>query len=114
VRLTSHLILGRLITHGALPPQPHTPPRQCRLNSALSLAFEGGRWMQLAQDRVQWWGLVLAVLNLEVLLPRSVFTNSVEQKLIIAQLSSHLLLCLSSSVFLQASQPKCLAGSLSP
>jgi hypothetical protein len=25
---------------------------------------EDGRWMELAQDRVEWWALVLAVLNL--------------------------------------------------
>ena len=30
-----------------------------------------GRWMELAQDRVQWQALVLAVLNLLVLLPES-------------------------------------------
>jgi len=32
---------------------------------------EGGRWMELAQDHVQWWALVLAVLKLCVLLPES-------------------------------------------
>jgi hypothetical protein len=32
---------------------------------------EDGRWMELAQDRVQWRALVLAVLNLLVLLPDS-------------------------------------------
>jgi len=32
---------------------------------------EDGKWMELAQDRVQWWALVLAVLNLCVLLPES-------------------------------------------
>jgi hypothetical protein len=32
---------------------------------------EDGRWMELAQDRVQWRALVLAVLNLGVLLPES-------------------------------------------
>jgi len=30
-----------------------------------------GRWMELAHDRVQWWALVLEVLNLCVLLPES-------------------------------------------
>jgi hypothetical protein len=30
-----------------------------------------GRWIELAQDRVQWRALVLAVLNLRVLLPES-------------------------------------------
>ena len=29
---------------------------------------ENGKWMELAQDRVQWWALVLAVLNRCVLL----------------------------------------------
>jgi hypothetical protein len=33
---------------------------------------EDGRWMELAQDPVQWWALVSAVLNLRVLLPESV------------------------------------------
>jgi hypothetical protein len=32
---------------------------------------EDGRLMELAQDRVQWRALVLAVLNLRVLLPES-------------------------------------------
>jgi hypothetical protein len=32
---------------------------------------EDGRWMELAQGRVQWWAFVLAVLNLRVLLPES-------------------------------------------
>jgi hypothetical protein len=32
---------------------------------------EDGRWTELAQDRVQWRALVLAVLNLRVLLPES-------------------------------------------
>jgi hypothetical protein len=31
---------------------------------------EDGRWTELAQDRAQWWALVLAVLNLGVLLPQ--------------------------------------------
>jgi DNA polymerase III delta prime subunit len=33
------------------------------------LGSENRRWMELAQDRVQWQALVLAVLNLRVLLP---------------------------------------------
>jgi hypothetical protein len=33
-------------------------------------ACENVRWMELAQDRVQWRALVLAVLNLGVLLPQ--------------------------------------------
>jgi hypothetical protein len=31
----------------------------------------GWKWIELAQDRVQWWAFVLAVLNLCVLLPES-------------------------------------------
>jgi hypothetical protein len=30
--------------------------------------YEDGRWMELAEDRVQWQALLLAVLNLRVLL----------------------------------------------
>jgi hypothetical protein len=33
------------------------------------IGCEDGRWMELAQDRVQWRALVLAVLKLRVLLP---------------------------------------------
>jgi hypothetical protein len=33
------------------------------------IGCEDGRWIELAQDRVQWRALVLAVLNLGVLLP---------------------------------------------
>jgi hypothetical protein len=36
------------------------------------MGCEDGRWMKLAQDRVQWRALALAVLNLRVLLPKSV------------------------------------------
>jgi hypothetical protein len=36
------------------------------------MGSEDARWMKLAQDRVQWRALVLAVLNLRVLLPESV------------------------------------------
>jgi hypothetical protein len=36
------------------------------------IGCEDGRWMELAQDRVQLRDLVLAVLNLRVLLPESV------------------------------------------
>ena len=37
----------------------------------MEIGCEDGRWMELAQDRVQWQALVLAVLNLPVLLPDS-------------------------------------------
>jgi len=33
------------------------------------IGCEDGSWMELAQDRVQWWNLLFAVLNLLVLLP---------------------------------------------
>jgi hypothetical protein len=34
------------------------------------MGCEDGMWMELAQDRVQWWVLVLAVLNvLQIILP---------------------------------------------
>jgi hypothetical protein len=33
------------------------------------IGYEDGRWMELAQDRVQWRALVLAVLNLRVMEP---------------------------------------------
>jgi hypothetical protein len=35
------------------------------------MVCEAGRWMELAQDSVQWRGFVLAVLNLWVLLPEN-------------------------------------------
>jgi hypothetical protein len=37
----------------------------------MEIGCKDERWMELAQDRVQWWGLVLAVLNRCVLLPES-------------------------------------------
>jgi hypothetical protein len=37
------------------------------------MGCEDGRWMELAQDHVQWQALVLAVLNLGVLLPQCLF-----------------------------------------
>jgi hypothetical protein len=36
------------------------------------ICCEDGRWMELAQDPVQWQALVLAVLKLRVLLPELV------------------------------------------
>jgi hypothetical protein len=37
----------------------------------LEIGSEDGRWMELAQDHVQLWTLVLAVFNMWVLLPES-------------------------------------------
>jgi hypothetical protein len=34
------------------------------------MGCEDGRWMELAQDRVQWRALVLLVLNLGVMVPQ--------------------------------------------
>jgi len=34
----------------------------------MEIGCEDGRWMELGEDRVQWWALVLAVLNRCVLL----------------------------------------------
>jgi len=42
---------------------------------------EDGRWMELAQDRVQWWDLVLAALNLGVLLPQCLFKELQQPRL---------------------------------
>jgi hypothetical protein len=39
--------------------------------SVQEVSCEDGRWMELAQDRVQWRTVVLAALNLRVLLPES-------------------------------------------
>jgi hypothetical protein len=33
------------------------------------IGFENGRWMELAQDHVQWQASVQEVMNLQVLLP---------------------------------------------
>jgi hypothetical protein len=38
--------------------------------NSVKTGCEDGRWMELAQDRVQWQALVLAVLNFGVLLPK--------------------------------------------
>jgi hypothetical protein len=35
----------------------------------MTIGCESGRWMELAQDRVYWWAVVLAVMNRCVLLP---------------------------------------------
>jgi hypothetical protein len=36
------------------------------------IVCEDGRWMKMAQDRVQWQGFVSAALNLRILLPQLV------------------------------------------
>jgi len=37
----------------------------------MEIGCEEGRWMELAEDHVKWWALVLVVLKLCVLLPES-------------------------------------------
>jgi hypothetical protein len=37
------------------------------------VSCEAGKWMELAQDHVQWWVLILSMLNLQVLLPYCLF-----------------------------------------
>jgi len=39
----------------------------------MEIYCEDGKWMELAQDHAQLWALALAVLNLCVLLPESLF-----------------------------------------
>jgi len=36
--------------------------------------FGGGRWMELAQNPVQWLPLMLAVLNLRIILPEELIS----------------------------------------
>jgi hypothetical protein len=42
------------------------------------MGYEDGRWMELAEDRVQWQALLLAVLNLLVLLPESYLISKMD------------------------------------
>ena len=44
----------------------------------MEIGCEDGRWMELAEDRVQWWALVLAVLNRCVLLPESLLIGKMD------------------------------------
>jgi hypothetical protein len=46
--------------------------------SAKEIGCEGGTWVKLAFDCVQWWRLVLAALNLRVTLPESSLTGYFE------------------------------------
>ena len=48
-----------------------------------NLSCDGGKWIQLAQDRVHWLPLVLAVLNLCVLLPESLLVRQILGKLVV-------------------------------
>ena len=41
----------------------------------MEIGCENRRWMELAQDCVLWWALVLALLKLCVLLPESYFSK---------------------------------------
>jgi hypothetical protein len=50
------------------------PRHRCEDGSRMDLTEIGlgcVDWIQLAQDRDRWWGVVSAVLNLRVLAPRS-------------------------------------------
>jgi hypothetical protein len=51
---------------------PLGSPRRLWRGGVVILRWILGRWIELALDRVQWWALVLAVLNLRVLLPELV------------------------------------------
>jgi hypothetical protein len=52
---------------------------QCTIITARSEAgSDGGRWIELAQDHVQWRALVLTVLNLQVLLPESYLISKMD------------------------------------
>jgi hypothetical protein len=45
------------------------PRRRCKDNIKLDIkdiGFDGTNWIQLAQDRVQWWDFVNTVMNLRV------------------------------------------------
>ena len=46
--------------------------------SCMEIGFEDGRWMELAQDYVQWWALVLAVLNRCVKLTGSLLISKMD------------------------------------
>jgi len=44
------------------------------------MGCKGGRWIELALDRVQWQSLVLVVFKLCVLLPESLFVRWFKEK----------------------------------
>jgi hypothetical protein len=54
----------------------------------MEIHCEDGRWMELAQDRVQWWALVLAVLNRCVLLPESQLISKMDLIILTTHLGS--------------------------
>jgi len=41
----------------------------------MELSFQDGRWMELAQDRLQWRDLAVKVLNLQVLVQKLWFVS---------------------------------------
>jgi hypothetical protein len=47
-----------------------SPLQGAEKTDLMEIGYEDEMWMELAQDRVQWQALVLAVLNLRVLLPQ--------------------------------------------
>jgi hypothetical protein len=44
----------------------------------MEICCEDGRWIELAQDRVQWWALLLAALNRCVLLPEGYLISKMD------------------------------------
>jgi hypothetical protein len=78
VRMGGRLNWHTIVHSGSLPadlPITFGFCYQSQLISEMDLketGCENGKWIELAQDRVQWRALVLAVLNLRVLLPESV------------------------------------------
>jgi hypothetical protein len=51
-----------------------TPGRRCEDGIRMDLGetgLEGEDWIQLAQDRDQWWAVLSAAMNILVLVPRS-------------------------------------------
>jgi hypothetical protein len=62
------MLMGKPL--GKLP--PGRPIKRWDVNMKIDITVigcEDVKWMELAQERVQWWALVLAVLNLRFVLP---------------------------------------------